>query len=349
VQGRERGEENMRVAVVGLGWWGMQLIRSLDGSARLEAICAVEPNPSEAARVFARERRIGFETDLAKVLVRPEIEGIILATPHALHEEQCLAVLAAGKNLFCEKPLAMTGRGARRILDQCARKGKILGIGHERRYEPAFEEVGRMISSGKLGRILAFDANVSHDLLLPMGAENWRHQKSHAPAGLMTGVGVHLTDLFIAYAGPIVEVRAATASLVSDPDLTDFMTASMRFASGARGSITTLSCTPFYGRFTLFADHGWVEVTSEGNVDKACPTVLTLCEATGAERKTVVYDPVDAVRLNLEAWAAAVVEGSDYRFTSAQLLNNIEVLEAIVTSADRGGAAVRLHDAALVA
>src|SRR5690349_12433491 len=98
----------MRLAVAGLGWWGKQIVRSLARSARFELLYGVDPAPPADAAELVRELNMKLATELAPVLRDPAVEGIVLATPHALHEEQILAALAAGKNVFCEKPLTMT-------------------------------------------------------------------------------------------------------------------------------------------------------------------------------------------------------------------------------------------------
>ncbi|HEY1940845.1 MAG TPA: Gfo/Idh/MocA family oxidoreductase [Roseiarcus sp.] len=316
--------------------------RDLAKSKRFQVVCGVDPAPPAGTAQLLADLGIALESDLQRALARADVEGVILATPHALHEEQCLAVLAHGKELFCEKPLTMTGAGAARVLDACERAGKVLGIGHERRFEPGFEELGRIIASGALGKLIALEANVSHDILVALGADNWRHNASHAPAGLMTGVGVHLTDLFIAFAGPIVEVNALTASVASAPSVMDYTTARLAFASGARGTLTTISRTPFYGRFTVFGEAAWVELVSEGNVDQGLPTRLFRRAATALPRKEAVFEPLDTVTLNFEAWAAAVAGETPYRFTRQQIQNNVEVFEAIVTSAREAGRTVAI-------
>jgi predicted dehydrogenase len=330
----------MKVAVAGLGWWGKQIIRYLDQSPKFEVLCGVDPVPQAGLTEFAQEFRIKLETDLAAVLRDREIEGVILATPHLMHEEQILQVLAAGKNVFCEKPLAMTGAGAARVIAACEKAGKVLGIGHERRYEPAFEELARLIRTGALGRLLHMDANVSHDLFRKVDSSNWRLNSAHAPAGMMTAVGVHLTDLFVVFAGPPAEVRAQTATLVFQPPAEDFVTANVIFKSGVHASITLLSATPFYGRLTVFGDAGWVEVVSAANVDQGKPTTLT--HSIGGVRESVVYDAVNTVRMNFDDWAEAVEGRKPYRFTGEQLLENIRIFESIVESSRHGGRAITL-------
>ena len=326
----------MKVAVAGLGWWGKQIIRCLDSSPRFEVLYGVDPQPPADVEEFRKSFKFKLENDLAKVLADPAVEGVVLATPHALHEEQALAVIAAGKNLFCEKPLTMTGAGAKRVVEACRAAGKVLGVGHERRWEPAFEELQRLIDRGALGRILLFETNVSHDQFRKLAADNWRLNPSSAPAGMMTAVGIHLTDLMTHFVGPAAEVRARSTSMIFTPPAEDFVTASIVFKSGARATFTSLSITPFYGRFTCYGDAGWVEIVSEANVDRGKPTILT--HADGNERRRVVYEATDTVTQNFEAWADAVEGKAPYRFTDRELIDNIRLFEAIVLSSRNNGA-----------
>jgi predicted dehydrogenase len=326
----------MKVAVAGLGWWGKQIIRVLTNSPLYEVLYGVDPSPPADVAEFNKQFRFKLEKDLAKVLADPAVEGVILATPHAMHEEQALAVLAAGKNLFCEKPLTMTGAGAKRILDACERHNKVLGIGHERRWEPAFEELKRLIDEGALGKLLLFETNISHDLFRNLAASNWRLSSTNAPAGMMTAVGIHLTDMMIQFAGPAAEVRARTASLIFEPPAEDFVTASIIFKSGVRGTFTSLSTTPYYGRFTAYGDKGWAEIVMLANVDQGKPALFTF--SNGKERKTTEYPDIDTVRLNFDSWANAVAGREKYRFSREQLIENIRLFEGIVVSSRNGGA-----------
>ena len=330
----------MRVAVAGLGWWGKQIIACLEKSPRFEVAMGVDPTTPADIEDFRKLHPFKLSHSLDDALSDRRIEGVVLATPHALHEQQALKVIAAGKNLFCEKPLTMTGEGAKRVVTACRRAGNVLGVGHERRFEPAFEEVQRLVSAGALGKILLMDANVSHDNFRQLAKDNWRLSPESAPAGMMTAVGIHMTDLFIKLAGPVREVRARSARLIFQPPAEDFVSANILFSSGAIGSFTALSITPFYARFTIYGDAGWVEVISEANVDQGKPTTLTHVDHEG--RRSVVYEATDTVTQNFEAWADAVEGKSPYRFTDDELTENIRVFEAIVKSTRNNGEAERL-------
>jgi predicted dehydrogenase len=330
----------MRVAVAGLGWWGKQIIACLEKSPRFEVAMGVDPTTPADIEDFRKLHPFKLSHSLDDALSDRRIEGVVLATPHALHEQQALKVIGAGKNLFCEKPLTMTGEGAKRVVTACRRAGNVLGVGHERRFEPAFEEVQRLVSAGALGKILLMDANVSHDNFRRLAKDNWRLSPESAPAGMMTAVGIHMTDLFIKLAGPVREVRARSARLIFQPPAEDFVSANILFSSGVVGSLTALSITPFYARFTIYGDAGWVEVISEANVDQGKPTTLTHVDHEG--RRSVVYEATDTVTQNFEAWADAVEGKSPYRFTDDELTENIRVFEAIVKSTRNNGEAERL-------
>ena len=234
----------------------------------------------------------------------------------------------------------MTADGAKRIVEACRAAGKVLGIGHERRWEPAFEELDRLIGSGALGKLLLFEANISHDQFRALAADNWRLNPTSAPAGMMTAVGIHMTDLMIHFAGPPEEVRARTASIIFQPPAVDFVTASIGFKSGVRATFTSLSITPFYGRLTCYGDKGWVEILSEANVDRGKPTYLIHTNSSGRHQSQ--FEATDTVTQNFESWADAVEGRAPYRFTDTEMVENIRLLEAIVRSSQNGGELQRL-------
>jgi predicted dehydrogenase len=169
-----------------------------------------------------------------------------------------------------------------------------------------------------------------------MDPSNWRRDRRHAPAGAWTALGIHLGDMFVSFAGQPVRVSARTASQIFPSPSEDFVSADIDFENGARGRITCLSTPPFYGRFTLVCDQGWVEVQEGGNVDKGIPSSFVYCGADGS-RQTRSYEHTNTVRMNFEAWADAVEGRSPYRFTADHLLANIRILDAVTRSAAADG------------
>ncbi|MGI9648336.1 MAG: Gfo/Idh/MocA family protein [Acidimicrobiia bacterium] len=326
--------DRLEAALVGLGWWGRQIAKTLDRSERIHVGRVVDPD-RERAGPFADEHGLHLDADLARALADPQVAAVIIATPHLLHEEQVVAAAEAGKHVFCEKPLALQAAAARRMLEACRTRGLVLGVGHERRFEPAMEEAGRMIESGELGRLLHIECNWSHNYFAGSSASSWRQDPAQAPAGMLTALGVHITDLFQSMAGPVGEVRAIKTHRSAEFPTDDVLSVQLRFASGATGAMSHLATTPFYARLSVFGDRGWLEIRETSNVDTPEDSLLTW-RGVDEEIHTRRYAPTNQVGANLDHWAAAALGAEDYRFTDDQLIHNIEILEAIVRSSESG-------------
>ena len=151
-------------AIVGLGRWGQTLVAAVQGKS--DKLCftrAVSRNPDRVRDIAARH---GLELvdELTPVLADRAIDAIVLATPHSLHCEQTIAVAGAGKAVFCEKPLTLTKAEAERAIDACRKAGVVLGVGTDKRFFPALQELLRLVKGGELGRILHLEAHFSDEV-----------------------------------------------------------------------------------------------------------------------------------------------------------------------------------------
>ena len=324
----------IRAAVVGLGWWGQRIWTSLQGSERIEVVRGMDVTFDHLAE-FAERSGLALTRSYEDVLGDPEVDAVILTTPHGLHEEQVLAAAEAGKRIFCEKPLALNGASARRMMEACAGRGILLGIGHERRYEPALVEVKRMVDDGEIGTLRHLEVNWSYSLVAGAATAAWRQDPAQAPAGLMTAVGVHITDYLQSIAGPVARLNATLRRHREDRPSDATLSVKFDFASGATGYMCNIGPTPYYQRISLFGDEGWVEHTETAHIQDPDPALVTW-RGMDEEIHSRTFNPIDQVRANLESWAAAVEDGAAYKFTDAQKLHNVEILEAIVKSTESG-------------
>jgi predicted dehydrogenase len=326
--------EPVKTAIVGLGWWGRKMTHLMSGGdAGLKLVRAVDPAP-EAAE-FAAQYGMAFSADLETALADPEVEAVILATPHALHEAQIEASVAAGKHVFCEKPLALTKAGAEKAVRLCADAGLVLGMGHERRFEPPIAEILDLAREDGLGRILQIEANFSHDKFLSLPAENWRLKAEQAPAGGMTATGIHLTDLAVKLMGPASDVRVSCENLASSIPQGDTMSAHVRFQGGGSAYVSATLATPFVSRFAVFGTKGWIEVRDKTHVEAPSGWIVTRA-TTGSPITVAEVGAAEPVRDNLRAFARAVRGEAPYPITGEEMIANIALLEAIVRSAENG-------------
>lgn len=329
----------MRIGIVGLGWWGQTLYRRLKASSKVEVTHAADPRIAEIAalRDFSD---LNLMDDVSELMSLPDLDGVIIATPHALHEKQAIEAASRGKHVFCEKPLGLSAESARRTVDACRNAGVILGVGHERRFEPALHALETMIKDGTLGQVGHVDCNWSHDGALALNPGDWRKDQRHAPAGLLTGLGVHITDWMQTAMGPVRSLSAETVKGTRMGGTDETVSVRLRFESGAFGWICNSGVTPFYFRLAAFGDAGWAEVRQFSNVDVEQAALMEV-KLKGRPILLQEYQMGDPIRLNVEAWADSVCQGRPYPISENQMIHNIEILEGIVTSA-RDGSTVDL-------
>ena len=321
----------LNAAVIGLGWWGRYIINSLEVSEKIKLTRAIDVN-IEAAQDLAEQYDINLSGDLQDALDDDTIDFVILATPHSLHEEQVIRIAEAGKHVFCEKPLCLTGESASRAISVCEAQTVKLGVGHERRFEPAMMEIQRMIQEGDLGTIMHAESNFSHDKLAMVPIGDWRTKAKDAPAAGMTGMGIHLTDSYINMLGPVEEVYAQTAKRVLEWEDGDVVGVQLRMKSGVTAYLSAILVTPLFLRYQVFGTEAWVEARNPTHPDTPGVTYLTVCRK-GKEPITHEFEWIDAVRLNFEAFADDINGIAPYQNTNEQKLQNIKTFEAICISA----------------
>jgi predicted dehydrogenase len=323
----------LNVAVVGLGWWGRTVVDLLDGSARLRVVHAVEPDARAAG--FARERGIACSEELDGALSDPRVRGVVLCTPHSQHAAQVVRAAQAERHVFCEKPFALTRTDAVRALAAVEMAGVVLGVGHERRFEPGILELRRLLDAGEIGRPLQVEANFSQDKFLGMPADNWRLAAAEAPAGPLTATGIHLVDLAVAILGRPARAFASVKQLGSHLANGDTLGAMLDFRDGGHALVSAILATPFDGRFAVYGSKGWIEVRDKAHPESPQGWTFTLCRR-GRERETRDLPPASPVLANLEAFAEAALGGRSYPMPHREILATVSALEAIARSAASG-------------
>jgi predicted dehydrogenase len=324
------GQDAMQLAVIGLGWWGRTVIDMLAGSETVKVTAATDVDPSIAA--IASERGIRFLQDFDAVLADPSVEAVLLATPHSMHFDGIVRAAASGKHVFCEKPLCLSRKDAIAAIAACNRAGVQLGVGHEKRFDPAVAALRQMAESGELGTLLQIEANFSQNMFLGLAADNWRLNAREAPAGPLTATGIHLLDLCVSFLGKAESALASVSTLSSNLTNGDTLGVLIRFRSGANALISAILATPFEGRFAIYGSNGWAEVRDKARPEASKGSTL-MCSRRDGTRSLREFAPAAAVRLNIEAFAAAVRGGAPYPITQDQMIETVACLEAIIGSA----------------
>jgi len=141
----------LKVAVIGCGYWGKNLVRNFYELGVLNTVC--DSNTSILNLVQAQYPNIKTTTDTENVFNSKEIEAVAIATPAVAHFELAKKAILAGKDVFVEKPLAITTGEAEKLIKLAKAKDKLLMVGHILQYHPAVIKLKEIISKGELGRI----------------------------------------------------------------------------------------------------------------------------------------------------------------------------------------------------
>ncbi len=323
----------INAAVVGLGWWGQKIVSDLEVSDVIRVVLVVDPQPESRSRAEALGLRSVASLDEA--LTDDSVEAVILCSPHKFHAEQIVAAAQAGRHIFCEKPLTTTSEEASRAIGAVRDAGVQIGIGHERRFEPAMLALRESCTSGEIGTPLVFEGNFSQDKFLDLAPDNWRLSNAEAPVGPLSATGIHLVDLAIALLGRPTEVWARLSTQATTFENGDTLTITLGFEKGTTALITAILTTPFAGRVTLLGSRGWIEIRDRQHPEDPQGWDVTTV-LRGSAPTTEFFAPHASVRDNIEAFARAASGGPSYPVTHEEMLANVATFEAITRSARTG-------------
>jgi UDP-2-acetamido-3-amino-2,3-dideoxy-glucuronate N-acetyltransferase len=212
-----------RICIAGCGHWGKNLVRNFHQLGRLAGLCDVDQKRAEAlaaqypgAHVFP-----AFE----QVLADPDIHAVAIATPAKQHAFMAIAALEAGKDVFVEKPLALTADDGRAMVEAARRQGRLLVVGHLLIHHPAIKVIQQLVRSGELGRIEYMYSN-----RLAMG-------KIRQEENALWSFAPHDISIILRLIGQMpIEVTAVGGTYLQ-PNIADVTVSNLLFERGVRAHI----------------------------------------------------------------------------------------------------------------
>ena len=313
----------LRAALVGTGWWGKELARAAQGSLAFCGFFSKEKDECEALRAQYGGR---IYASYEEVVADESAEAVILATPHSLHSAQAVAAAAAGKHVFVEKPLALTVDSAMRAVEACRERGRVLAVGHNRRFSDAARRMKAAIDSGACGRVLQFEASYCGNLAMTLPAAHWRSQRSEMPGGAIAPMGLHMIDTIQWLLGPIARLASLCRRQAIAVDLDDTSATLFELASGVPGTLASSLASPLTADLRIYATLANLE--ARGNFSEL--------RIGGAVERFATDDTLEQ---QLRAFSESCRHGTLYPVTPEEAVRNVAVMQAIATS---GGAWITL-------
>jgi predicted dehydrogenase len=232
-----------RVGFLGVGWIGRHRMEAMIATQAIEVAAIAEPSPEMAdeARRLAPEAVIVPDLE---GLLEYGLDGVVIATPSALHAEQSIAALTSGAAVFCQKPLGRTADEVRQVVDAARTADRLLAVDLSYRFTEGMRRIRELIQASELGRIYAADL-IFHNAYGPDKA--WFYDPAQSGGGCVMDLGVHLVDLAL-WAMDFPKVSGVTSKLFSSGEplagrtdrVEDYALATLELKSGAA---VQLSCS----------------------------------------------------------------------------------------------------------
>jgi predicted dehydrogenase len=341
--------EPVRIAVAGAGLIGMRHIEEIRNSrvARLAAI--VDPSPHAAD--IARREGVARYPSLEALFAQDRPDGIVLATPNALHVEQGLACIAAGVPLLVEKPVGHTLDGGQRLVEAAERVSHKLLVGHHRPHSPLLQKAVEIVRSGVLGSLVGvLGSAVFHKPDSYYDEAPWRRAPGGGPILINM---IHEVGNLRALLGEITAVQAFASNATRRFAVEDTVAINLEFANGALGC--------FLLSDTAASPKSW-EQTSQENLayatspDEDCyvvmgthgslaiPTMRLKTYARPDDRswytpfvgETIPVQRADPLALQIAHFAAVIRGEAEPRVSGRDGLQNLRVIDAIAAAAKTG-------------
>ncbi|MEU6244028.1 Gfo/Idh/MocA family oxidoreductase [Streptomyces sp. NPDC047024] len=373
------------IAVIGFGWMGRVHTQAYSRvrhhfpqlPLRPELVTVAEEVPGRAEEAA---ERYGFATatrDWREVAADPRVHAVSITAPNFLHREIGVAMAEAGKHVWVEKPVGLSGEDARAVADAVAKAGVRSAVGFNYRCAPAVEAARDLIAAGELGavthvRVRLFSDYAAH----PDGALTWRYERARGGSGVLGDLASHGADLARFLVGDIASLAADTAVFVPERarpagvtaghalasggepgpvENEDYVNCLLRFASGARGVLEACRVSVGEQNNYGFEVHG-----TRGAVfwDFRRMNELRVSRGTAYQDQpvsTVYVGPGDGEFAAFQPGAAnamgyddlkvieayrflrSVAEGEPYGATLADAVRAAAALDAMVESAERRG------------
>jgi predicted dehydrogenase len=180
-----------RIGFLGVGWIGRHRMEAILRTGLVDAAAIADPSPemaAEAGRLAPGAQLVSTLDELIDV----GVDGVVIATPSAMHAEQSIRALERGAAVFCQKPLGRTAAEARAVVDAARRADRLLDVDLSYRFTEGMERIREVVRSGELGRIYAVDL-VFHNAYGP--DKPWFYDPALSGGGCVMDLGVHLVDL----------------------------------------------------------------------------------------------------------------------------------------------------------
>jgi predicted dehydrogenase len=315
------------VGIIGAGWWAGEHARAVLAVPEARLVACSSRNPERLA-AFRHAYGCAGETDYRRLLERPDIDAVAIAVPHDAHATIAIEALQAGKHVLLEKPMAPSRQECAAIATVARQSATRFMLGLTHHFIPAVAAARAIVERGELGRVVA-------GLCAHTRTWGWRgrpafYRERSLGGGIWLTLGVHFVDrLLWLIESEVAGVSGTLARRFHDPTehaADDVATATLRFASGATGTIILAGYRdgPDWNELHLIGERGGLRLDGRG-----------LAVAHGQAWQSVAVDEANPMEVEWRAFARAIMAGTPPPVTLEHALRVMDVVFAVEEAAGR--------------
>ena len=320
----------IRLAFIGTGWIGRNRMEAMLATGKAEAVAVCDPDPEMAggAREIAPGASLACSLDEVLEL---QPDGVVIATPSALHAEQCIQALGAGAAVFCQKPLGRNAAEVEAVLDAARRADRLLGVDLSYRHTAAMQAIREQVRSGTLGKLFAADL-VFHNAYGPGNAWFWDPKLSGG--GCLMDLGIHLVDLALwLLEFPQVEraegVQLRDGRPVRPREVEDYAAGSLKLSNGAHVRIACSWNLSAGTDAVILAGFYGTEGGAEMRNENGSFFDFTAELFEGRQRRLLTSPPDDWGGRAGAEWIEKLAAGARFEQSTTGLLETARVLDTL--------------------
>ena len=329
---------NIKVAVLGGGYWGKNLVRNFHELDVLKWVCDVDQGTLESLK--EKHGDIQTTTNYQDVLEDQAVNAIVIASPAGMHYEHAIEAMRHGKDVFVEKPLALSLSRGREITEIANTNGTVLMVGHILEYHPAVKNLKRLVEAGELGDILYVYSN-----RLNLG-------KVRQEESILWSFAPHDISIISGLIGSRLESVSASAGFYLQDHIADVTVTNLSYAGGVKSHIFVSWLHP-YKEMKLIAIGNKKMAVFNDTAKEDKLKIYDIQIKWEADRPvprqdsetTIPLEAVEPMREECEHFLQCVRDRSKPLTGGQNALQVLQILQACELSIKRNGAPVSLQEA----
>jgi predicted dehydrogenase len=205
--------------------------------------------------------------------LRSGIDSVFVSSVNAHHHEQIIKAAEAGKDILCEKPIALNSKQAEEMVEACKQNNVLLAINYVHRVHPHVIKAKEIIKNQIIGKLVT--VNVSFNINFSPGS-NFRFNKDLSGGGALRDLGTHLIDILRFFGGEISEIKGIMDNIIYTSEVEDFANAIVKFEKGGYGYFNvSYNCKKAFNRIEILGHQGAISIENLIGV-KVIPSKLTI-------------------------------------------------------------------------